>query len=66
MFVSLNGNIEETSQYIKSVTYKLHPTFKPNVIKVTEAPYLLSRVGWGSFAVEIDVEFHPSTGLGTK
>ena len=66
MFVSLNGNPEETSKYIKSVTYHLHPTFRPNKIKVTEAPFLLSRLGWGWFEVEMDIEFQPSTGLGTK
>ena len=51
MFVSLNGNPEETQRYIKSVTYHLHPTFRPNKIKVTEAPFLLSRLGWGYFEV---------------
>ena len=66
MFVSLNGNPEETQRYIKSVTYHLHPTFKPNKIKVSEAPFLLSRVGWGYFEIEMDIEFQPSTGLGVK
>lgn len=65
MFVSLQ-NPEETARYIKSVTYHLHPTFKPNKIKVTEPPFLLSRVGWGWFEVEMDLEFQESTGLGTK
>ena len=66
MFVSLNGNPEETQKYIKSVTYHLHPTFRPNKITVTEAPFLLSRLGWGWFEIEIDIEFQPMTGLGTK
>ena len=36
MYVTLaNGKAEETSKYIKSVTYHLHPTFKPSVIKLT-------------------------------
>ena len=57
MFMNLNGNHEETAKYIKSVTYHLHPTFKPSVIKVSEAPFLLSRVGWGYFGIEMDIEF---------
>ena len=57
MFVAFNDNKDETSRYIKSVTYHLHPTFTPSKIKVTEAPFLLSRLGWGYFNVEMDVEF---------
>ena len=66
MFVSLNSSPEETQKYIKSVTYHLHPTFRQNKIKLTEAPFLLSRVGWGTFGIKIDIEFQDSTGLGTK
>ena len=57
MFMSLNDNIDMTSKYIKSVTYYLHPTFRPNTIKIEEAPFLLSIVGWGYFDVEMKVEF---------
>lgn len=63
MFMSLNNSPEETNKFIKSVTYNLHPTFKPSKIKLTEAPFLLSRVGWGWFDVEMDIEFQPNTGL---
>ena len=51
MFVAFNDNKDETSRYIKSVTYHLHPTFRPNKIKLNEAPFLLSRVGWGYFEI---------------
>ena len=44
----------------------MHPTFKPNKIKVSEAPFLLSRLGWGYFEIEMDIEFKENTGLGTK
>ena len=64
MFVAFNDNKEETKRFIKSVTYHLHPTFKPSVIKVEEAPFLLSRLGWGWFTVEFEVEFHDWTKLG--
>ena len=57
MFVCLNNDKEATQKIIKSVTYHLHPTFKPSVIKVDEAPFLLSRIGWGYFDVEMEIEF---------
>ena len=64
MFVCLsNGKKEETGNYVESVTYHLHPTFKPSVIKVTQAPFLLSRIGWGYFEMEIDIVFKKSTCL---
>ena len=66
MFVCLNNDKDATQKYIKSVTYHLHPTFKPSVIKVEEAPFLLSRVGWGYFDVEVIVEFQPNTNIGVK
>lgn len=66
MFASLAQGHDETAKFIKSVTYHLHPTFKPPVIKVTKAPFLLSRVGWGYFDIKMVIEFQPSTGLGTK
>lgn len=67
MFITLNNEkVDETVKFIKSVTYHLHPTFKPSVIKVEQAPFLLSRVGWGYFEVEFDVEFQSWTGLGTR
>ena len=60
MYVSMaNGNAEESNAYIKSVTYHLHPTFKPAVVKVTQAPFLIARVGWGYFDIKVVVEYHP-------
>jgi transcription initiation factor IIF auxiliary subunit len=60
MYVSMaNGKAEESSKYIKSVTYHLCYGFNPRVIKVTQAPFLLARVGWGYFDVELVVEYHP-------
>ena len=61
MFVAFNDDKELTSKYIKSVTYYLVPGFKPRKIKVTNAPFLLSRVGWGYFTVEMDIEFQAWT-----
>ena len=66
MFASLAQGADETGKFIKSVTYHLHPTFTPSKIKVEKAPFLLSRVGWGWFDIQMDIEFKESTGLGTK
>lgn len=57
MFLVLNGCNMETGKFIKQVTYHLHPTFKPSKIVVKEPPFLLSRVGWGLFEIEMDIEF---------
>ena len=66
MFISINNSPEETTKYIKQVTYHLDPTFKPSRITVKEAPFLLSRVGYGTFDIEMDITFQPLTGLRTK
>ena len=63
MFMAFNDNKDITQKYIKSVTYHLHPTFTPSKIKVTEAPFLLSRIGWGYFTIQMDVEFQKWTNL---
>ena len=57
MFASLSTGVEDTSKFIKSVTYHLHPTFRQPVIKVTKAPFLLSRIGWGYFEIKMVIEF---------
>ena len=60
MYVCLSdGNAEETGKYIKSVTYELCEGWKQRIIKVTEPPFLLSRVGWGYFELDVVIEFHP-------
>ena len=58
MFVCLgDGNAEGTAKYIKKVTYHLHPTFKPSVIPIAQAPFLIARVGWGYFEIEVEITF---------
>ena len=57
MFLTLNNDTASTNKYIKSVTYRLHPSFTPNVIKLDKAPFLISRIGWGYFDIIVDVEF---------
>lgn len=57
MFVSLAADKEKTVKFVKSVTYHLHPTFNPNVIKIDQAPFLIARVGWGYFEIHLVIEF---------
>ena len=63
MFVVLaDGNAEMTGKYIKSVVYNLHPTFNPSVIKIEQPPFLISRIGWGYFTIEIEIEYQEWVG----
>ena len=41
---------------IRSVTFGLHSTFQPNVVKLDKAPFEIVRQGWGSFDVRVEVE----------
>lgn len=41
---------------VKRVTVTLHPSFKNNVLVLDEAPFELTRCGWGTFDVLIRVE----------
>ena len=52
--LSPNKNLEGI---IKSVTFKLHPTFNPPSVKVCEPPFQVYRLGWGVFDIEITIEF---------
>jgi len=63
MFMTFNNEDALTEKFIKSVTYHLVPGFRPTTIKVNKAPFLLSRVGYGFFTVEFDIEFQPWTKL---
>jgi predicted house-cleaning noncanonical NTP pyrophosphatase (MazG superfamily) len=57
MFISLDNDNRLTRKFIKSVTYKLHPTYKISSIKVSEPPFLLSRTAYGWFNIECHIEF---------
>jgi hypothetical protein len=40
---------------VKKVVYNLHETFRDPVVEVTEAPFKLTRFGWGTFTVHAAV-----------
>ncbi|GAA5800060.1 hypothetical protein HPULCUR_005482 [Helicostylum pulchrum] len=49
---------QEVSAFITCVRFHLHPSYKPNdVIDVTEAPFKLTRLGWGEFPIRIQLFF---------
>ncbi|EFC49131.1 predicted protein [Naegleria gruberi] len=56
MFVRMDSR-ENVSDFIHSVEYRLHPTFKPNVVVVDKAPFELTRFGWGYFTVKVKITF---------
>ena len=57
MSMNLDGSSAETSKIIKSVTYYLHRSYKVRKIKVRQAPFELSRLAWGYFDIDMDIEF---------
>lgn len=49
---------QEVSAFITCVRFHLHPSYKPNdVVDVTEAPFKLTRLGWGEFPIRIQLFF---------
>jgi hypothetical protein len=41
--------------FVKSVTYVLHESYDPPVVTVNEAPFEVTREGWGIFIVQVHV-----------
>eukprot|EP00455_Lapot_gusevi_P048667 TRINITY_DN6765_c0_g2_i6.p1 TRINITY_DN6765_c0_g2~~TRINITY_DN6765_c0_g2_i6.p1 ORF type:complete len:564 (-),score=181.36 TRINITY_DN6765_c0_g2_i6:76-1767(-) len=50
---------DECGAYIEKVEVDLHPTFRPSRIVLTQAPFVLSRVGWGTFDIQVAIHFKP-------
>jgi len=45
----------EAASRIEHVTFHLHPTFAPASVRVAERPFQITRVGWGTFDIGIEV-----------
>jgi len=45
---------------IEKVEFQIHPTFQPNKIMVSAAPFEVERTGWGTFTVVVKVYFQPA------
>ncbi|KAI7901072.1 uncharacterized protein BX663DRAFT_562767 [Cokeromyces recurvatus] len=49
---------EKISAFITCARFYLHPSYKPHdVVDVTDAPFKLTRLGWGEFPVRIQLFF---------
>lgn len=58
MFLCLNNDKKATQKFIKKVTYTLHSSYNNSRINVVEtAPFLLTKMAWGYFEIQIEVEF---------
>lgn len=55
-FVRMDQDIEK---YIDRVTIRLHPTFRPSSVVITEPPFELTRIGWGIFLIRVLIHFKP-------
>ena len=42
-------------KFIEKIEFKLHPTFKNNLITIKNPPYSLARIGWGVFLIPIKI-----------
>eukprot|EP00995_Heteronema_vittatum_P008883 NODE_4145_length_605_cov_109.406475_g2982_i0.p3 GENE.NODE_4145_length_605_cov_109.406475_g2982_i0~~NODE_4145_length_605_cov_109.406475_g2982_i0.p3 ORF type:complete len:90 (+),score=46.88 NODE_4145_length_605_cov_109.406475_g2982_i0:25-270(+) len=42
---------------VAAVDFDLHPTFTPSSVRVKQAPYTVSRLGWGSFEIAVTVHW---------
>ena len=53
---------------IDTVTYKLHPTFQPQVVEVKSRNeyFRIQRIGWGTFRIPIQILFIDSTIFNTS
>jgi len=55
MFITSDSDVN-LKDFIDDVTYRLHPTFMPKSCTVTDPPYAIDRIGWGTFQIGIDIK----------
>lgn len=55
--MELRTENSEDAALIEKVVYTLHSSFRNPIVEVFEAPYRLTRVGWGIFDVQAVVHF---------
>jgi transcription initiation factor IIF auxiliary subunit len=59
IYVTESDNSKESiASFVTCVRFHLHPSYKPHdVVDVTEAPFKLTRKGWGQFPIRIQLFF---------
>jgi transcription initiation factor IIF auxiliary subunit len=62
MFLTLDGDKATTEKFIQKVVYHLHPSYKENIIEVSEYPFIMSYSAYQPFIVGTEIIFHPWTG----
>ncbi|XP_039251521.2 uncharacterized protein LOC120328989 [Styela clava] len=58
--IYVRGNEEEPriDHFVKKVWFFLHPSYRPNdLVEVCEAPFHLTRRGWGEFPIRVQIHF---------
>ena len=48
---------EQASAIIESVTYKMPPQFRPAEVRLTQAPFLIGRVGLENVTISVEIEY---------
>jgi len=51
----------ESHPKIANVSFELHPDFQPSMVTVREAPFELTREGWGAFDVGVEIKLEDGT-----
>lgn len=62
LFIRGDG-IYNVGDRIKSVKVTLHPSFSENVFVLHDAPFELSRCGWGTFEIGLELEVYTNSSL---
>lgn len=57
MFVKAKDKSIDLNKFIRKVSYDLHPTFRPRVVEREKVPYEMKRCGWGTFMIDIKIQF---------
>ena len=58
-FVETGLGRAESEKLIKSITFKLHPTFKNPIRTVSKFPFQITTNGWGMFDLPITINWQP-------
>ena len=66
LFFQIADDNHLTDRIVQSVTYFLPAEYCPMVVKTSQSPFLLKRIGKNPFVVRIEVRFQRYTGLETR
>ncbi|CDW88400.1 yeats family protein [Stylonychia lemnae] len=56
----------EAKKFISKVKFGLHPTFGATEQTVQQEPFQMTKIGWGTFEVPIEIHFRRETGKRDK